>query len=121
MKFLFTGSRNWQEVLPVEMVLDGLTSEDSVIVGDCPSGLDLLVLMYCHNQGISIEVVFADWAQYGLAAGPMRNQAMINQKPNAVFAFHEDIKNSKGTKDCIKRAMKANIPVYLMAQIRIKS
>ena len=32
-------------------------------------------------------------------------------KPDLVVYFHDDIENSKGTKDMITRAEKANIPV----------
>jgi hypothetical protein len=42
----------------------------------------------------------ADWANHGKAAGPIRNRKMLDLKPDLVLAFHADLTNSKGTKDC---------------------
>lgn len=54
----------------------------------------------------------ANWAQFGKAAGPRRNQEMLDKgKPDLVCAFHDDLKNSKGTKDMIRRARQAGIEV----------
>ena len=50
----------------------------------------------------------ADWSRHGRAAGPMRNQLMIEQgKPDAVIAFE----GGRGTADMIRRAQRAGIPV----------
>lgn len=58
-----------------------------------------------------VIVVKADWKQYGRAAGPIRNQQMIDCHPDLVLAFHNDLEHSKGTKDCVNRARKAGIDV----------
>ena len=79
-----------------------------------------IVREYCEAWGPEYNVFYAEWDRLGLAAGPYRNARMISERPNAVFAFHEDIKNSKGTKDCIKRAIVAKIPVYLVSTPRMK-
>ena len=34
-------------------------------------------------------------------------------KPDLVIAFHNDLPKSKGTKDMVKRAQKADVPVLL--------
>ena len=36
----------------------------------------------------------------------VRNKKMLDMNPDLVIAFHDDIENSKGTKDCIKEAEK---------------
>lgn len=50
----------------------------------------------------------------GKVAGVLRNQQMLDEgKPEIVIAFHNDIAGSKGTRDMIKRAVKAGIPTFL--------
>ena len=50
----------------------------------------------------------ADWHTHGKAAGPIRNQRMIDEgKPDLVLAFP----GGKGTKDMVSKAKKAGIEV----------
>ena len=48
----------------------------------------------------------ADWKKYGKSAGPIRNREMLKMDPDIVLIFHDDPKNSKGTKDCVKALLK---------------
>lgn len=49
----------------------------------------------------------ADWEQYGNAAGPIRNAHMITCGADLVAGFlHPE---SKGTRDCLSKAKRANI------------
>ena len=55
----------------------------------------------------------ARWDLHGRAAGPIRNQQMIDEgKPTHVIWFHHDISKSKGTKDMVRRAEKCCIPTF---------
>jgi hypothetical protein len=65
-------------------------------------------------MGLPVESFPADWEQYGRAAGPIRNQQMLEAKPDRVFAFHEDLEHSKGTGDMVRRARKAGVPVEVI-------
>jgi hypothetical protein len=59
-----------------------------------------------------IEVHRAAWKQYGRAAGPKRNQLMVDLGATRMVAFPiGDDTQSRGTWDCIRRARKAGIPV----------
>ena len=53
----------------------------------------------------------ADWATHGRAAVPLRNQAMIDAKPDVVLAIWDG--KSRGTLDAITRAAQAGIPVWI--------
>ena len=57
----------------------------------------------------------ADWNKYDNAAGPIRNRQMLTEgKPTMVLAFHYKLLvESKGTKDMVKMALGAGLPVYL--------
>lgn len=51
----------------------------------------------------------ADWKKHGKAAGPIRNQKMIDQgKPDLVIAFP----GGRGTADMVRRATQAGIAVW---------
>lgn len=67
----------------------------------------------------------AEWDTYGKSAGPIRNRkqlAKLLEGPaeveRRVFAFHNDLQNSKGTKDMVGIAHKADVPVYLFSRLR---
>ena len=48
-------------------------------VGDAPGG-DAAVRQWCEGLGVSHRVFYADWNQYGNAAGPIRNREMLEGK-----------------------------------------
>lgn len=62
-------------------------------------------------------VMPANWDMHHRAAGPIRNQAMLEvllKTPcdhRLVKAFHDDLTNSRGTRDMVRRARKAGIRV----------
>lgn len=86
----------------------------SVIAGGC-QGADTLAVCAAQACGIPFREFPADWKRFGKAAGPIRNQRMLDEgKPDLVVAFHEDLKNSKGTQDMINRASENGIPVKLI-------
>lgn len=53
----------------------------------------------------------ADWTRHGKAAGPIRNQEMIDAGADGVFAF--PTAKSRGTYDCMARAWVRGIPVFV--------
>jgi hypothetical protein len=53
----------------------------------------------------------ADWNTHGRAAGPIRNQRMLDEvKPELVVAFP----GGRGTADMVRRAREAGVNVYLV-------
>lgn len=53
----------------------------------------------------------ANWGRLGKAAGPLRNQEMVDAGADMVFAFPTPA--SKGTLDCMARAWVRGIPVHI--------
>jgi hypothetical protein len=106
MKVLITGSRHYRDR---STILHWLTlfPISLVIHGDC-SGADQLASDICDELGIPHTTFTADWSQ-GKKAGPLRNQAMIDSKPDLVIAF--PLEDSRGTRDCIRRAKAKGIAV----------
>lgn len=93
--------------------------------GDCPTGVDNLMLELCAEWKLPYERYEADWEQYGKAAGPLRNRAMLKgeqyrsdirgKRANLLLAFPEPGKYPKipgsGTWGCIGEAAALRIPV----------
>jgi hypothetical protein len=53
------------------------------------------------------------------AAGPRRNRQMLDEgRPQAVYAFHDHLENSKGTRDMVTAADEAGVPVYVVSRWR---
>ena len=59
-------------------------------------------------RGIECVVFHADRAKYGRAAGPIRNQQMLDEgRPTLVVAFPD----GRGTADMVRRARSAGVEV----------
>lgn len=110
MRVVVTGDRHWDDYQTPHLVLEKLPNGTVVVNGAAP-GLDTIVWELCLALGIEWEVIFADWERYGPGAGPKRNGQMLDTKPDIVYAFHNDFRSSKGTKNCVKQAEKRNLPV----------
>jgi hypothetical protein len=82
-----------------------------------PWGADHLAGVVADELGIPHFQCKANWEFYKKAAGPIRNGWMIKFMPvTEVLAFHNDIENSKGTKNMIKQAKKKGIPVTIVKE-----
>jgi hypothetical protein len=118
MRVLICGDRNWKNFKLIEDFILILPKDTTIIEGDC-RGADKISGYLGRKHGYEVIPVPADWKKYGRAAGPIRNQAMLNlHQPNWVVAFHNDIEHSKGTKDMIERAKKAGVYVTVLTEKR---
>jgi len=117
-KILITGDRNYKNVWAIYDVLSKY-DRDSIIIHGGARGADTLADTVAKSLGFKDVVCFpADWKKYGRGAGPVRNRQMLDENPNLVIAFHDDIENSKGTKDCKEEAEKRGIEVILISKIK---
>jgi YspA, cpYpsA-related SLOG family len=110
MRILFCGDRNWTNYKVICDVMAGL-DPDVVIEGEA-HGADLLAADAAEYFGIPVVRFPADWKTYGRAAGPIRNTQMLKEgNPDMVLAFHDDIQNSKGTRNMVDQSEKQGISV----------
>jgi hypothetical protein len=115
-RILVTGSRDWQDH---DLVRDALTmaiyqNVPAVIVhGACPTGADAIASWWVRSLGRNLPITeerhAADWKAHGRAAGPIRNQHMVNLGANVALAFIRN--NSRGATGCADLAEQAGIPV----------
>lgn len=129
MKIMVTGGRGYgvldprkvlehpkrrAEIARLTLVLDGLLNErgvDLLIHGDEPRGADSRAKAWALSRNVLAKAFPANWDALGRAAGPIRNQAMVDAKPDLVVAFP----GGRGTADAVARARKAGIEVMAVA------
>ena len=86
-------------------------------VGDA-RGADRLCAEEGRRLGFSVVVLFADWRGLGWGAGFIRNQALVDLRPEACLAFP----GGRGTADTVRRCRAAGIPVRLAgAQVPLEA
>lgn len=79
----------------------------STLIYGCASGVDTIAAN-CAQGILMIEPYPANWKKHGKAAGPIRNQHMLDEgKPDLVIAFP----GGRGTADMVARARKAGVKV----------
>ena len=113
---LVTGARIYDNQKLIYDTLSQFANLKIVLIhGDC-DGVDKLAANIGTKLGLDVRafpVTPADWEKFGRAAGPIRNKKMIDYlltfKKRHMFAFHDNIANSKGTKDCVNQAKKNGI------------
>lgn len=103
----FLGDEAWNLVMETLSAIHAETPITAVIQGGA-SGADRLGRYWAEMRGIKSVTVPALWAEHGRAAGPIRNQRMLDDfKPALVVAFP----GGRGTADMVRRAEAAGVPV----------
>ncbi len=112
-RLLIPGSRNgWDTDNLKHQLLGALivlaSGEGTVLIhGDAP-GVDTQAADIWKGWGLPVEAHPADWS-IGKKAGPLRNQEMVDLGADLCLAFVAP--ESRGTRDCLRRAEEAGIPV----------
>ena len=115
LRVLVTGDRDWEDRLLIKQHLMKLPP-DTVIIEGGARGADSLANSVAKELGFDRTTYHANWTRHHRAAGPIRNRRMHKEsKPDKVLAFHDNIEDSKGTKDMIKVAKKAGTLVKLVS------
>lgn len=122
MRVLFTGSRNWEGRIAEQRIwfilgrLEDLSvalgSQLVIVHGGCPTGADAIVDRWARRRDYEPEVYPADWAKYGKAAGPIRNEEMVNSRPDMCIGFLRS--ESRGTVNCLEIAVAVGIPTFMI-------
>jgi hypothetical protein len=116
MRVLVCGGRDYANKGSVYGVLDRINERTPItcIIDGGANGADALAAIWSALRHIPDHKRFhADWAIHGKAAGPIRNQKMLDEgKPDLVVAFP----GGKGTADMVRRAKAAGIEVREVTQ-----
>lgn len=120
-KVLVCGDRNWEDIDTIRSELRSIPNLEMVIEGNAPGADRLSRLVGVGDLNVPVLTVPADWTKYKKAAGPVRNRKMLDYKPDRVLAFHDNISESKGTKNMVELARKFKIPVKVVKSRGVKS
>lgn len=128
---LVCGDRNWDDEAAIQHQIAGICTmcreqgQHATIIHGGARGADQIAGEIASGiPNVTVVEVQAEWSTYGRAAGPLRNKAMLDMIKQAaeqgevvfVFAFHDNIQSSKGTKDMVKRAVKYGAPTYVISR-----
>lgn len=112
MRVLVCGGRNFNDREAVWRALDALHKQTpiSVLIEGGASGADRLAFQWAsEGNRCGTETHAADWASHGRAAGPIRNQKMLDVgQPDMVVAFP----GGRGTEDMVTRARAIGVNVW---------
>lgn len=120
MSILVSGSRDWKDKEKIKAELEQYPGA-FVIVGDC-RGADALTVEAVDELGGEYQsmVFYAEWDKYGKAAGPKRNNQMLDyfenkcSFPKMILIFHSELESSKGSKHVLNSAEKRGFAVKII-------
>lgn len=113
MRVLVCGDRDWVGYVAITKRLCLLDQTDTTIIHGGCRGADQIAGVVAERLNMDAEEYPAQWTKHGRAAGPIRNQQMLDTGIDLVLAFHGNIIESKGTKDMVTRAEKAGVEVEI--------
>lgn len=112
-RVLVCGGRDYVDQDVVNEVLDGIHERTSigVVIHGGASGADTCARRWADAKQIAHWAFPAQWSKHGRAAGPIRNQMMLEEsRPNLVVAFP----GGRGTADMSRRATEAGVQLLVV-------
>jgi predicted Rossmann-fold nucleotide-binding protein len=110
LRLIVCGGRQYSDGQTIWTALDKIHSEhgiSQIICGGAP-GSDDYVSKWAKTNGVAVTIVLAEWQKHGHAAGPKRNQKMLELKPDGVVAFP----GGAGTADMCRLAREAGLKIW---------
>ena len=110
MRIGVTGGRGYSNRVRVYDALRAFDKNARVVpqlVYGVAHGADTLAADYAGMRNWRLDPFPADWEQHGKAAGPIRNQAMVDSGLDVLLAFP----GGRGTEDMVTRAKRAGVLV----------
>lgn len=108
MRVLVCGGRHFADRERLFKKLDDMREQMDVLIHGMAPGADTLADIWAQAQKVKVISCRAEWRKYGLQAGPIRNQRMIDEgKPDLCVAFP----GGRGTADMVRRCKTAGIKV----------
>lgn len=109
-RLLVCGDRHWGDKEMVWAELDKyyeLHGRELLIISGGAKGADTIAQGWAIANHIDHLIRYPRWDEEGKSAGPKRNARMLKHRPDKVLAFHDDIKESKGTRDMVTKAKRS--------------
>jgi len=122
MRVIICGGRDFNDKAMLRKALDRLhlNHHFTLVIDGGYGNADNFGHEWARDNGIPTERYFADWDKQGLAAGPIRNQRMLDKgRPHGVVAFPTE--QSRGTWDMVKRAKLAGLKIFMEVPYHARS
>lgn len=95
--------------------------DSTVVIHGNAKGADSLAESFAREMGMATIPFPAKWQELGKGAGPRRNKAMIEAVVPMVeygidvevYAFHDDVLSSKGTRHMVRASWEDWLPIRL--------
>lgn len=114
-RVLICGDRLWWDFNLVDARVRTLDALDVVIEGEA-KGADRMARQSASAFGLEVKAYPSDWSTYGRAAGPIRNRQMIIEgEPTEIWAFHDEIEFSKGTRNMCDQGLRYGLKVTVFS------
>lgn len=114
MTILVTGSRTWTRWDLMRSHLRPYLEDGACLIQGGARGADQMAREIADEFGSPVRTFPADWTQYGMAAGAIRNREMLDTQPDLVLAFWDG--KSRGTQDCFDEARRRGIPTVVVKE-----
>lgn len=109
--WLVCGGRDFDDDVMFQSAMSDLVrlrGMPSTIIHGAARGADTLADEWAKRHALRVRAFPANWRKHGRAAGPIRNQQMLDEgRPYLVVAFP----GGRGTVDMVRRARDAGIDV----------
>lgn len=112
MKVLVCGSRDYSDKNTIRKAIEKCLPVELLVEGGA-WGADTLAYQVAKELGIPVQTHHAIWKRYGKAAGPIRNQEMLDAHPDLDLVLAFPLAQSRGTFDMIRRAKEAGVKVHV--------
>jgi len=113
-KVIIAGSRSITDLEIVKSAIERAYLYSGILITEvisgCASGVDSLGESWAYLMKIPVKRFRPLWERYGKAAGKIRNGEMVKEAEAAIFVWDG---KSKGTKDCIDRAIQAGLKIHI--------
>lgn len=113
MRILVCGGRDYNDWKVIETALEHFKPTE-LVHGGC-RGVDTIAGNWAKRKGIPVQEFKADWDKFGRAAGPIRNQQMLDEaKPELLLMFPGGV----GTRGMANLAREAGVKVTEISEAR---
>lgn len=122
-RILICGDRNWtnkKRLFDVMIRIVRKHDTECIIEGEA-KGADTMGREFGEYYKIPVLKFPEDWNKYHKGAGPIRNKQMLMEGlPTLIIGFHNNIDQSKGTKNMLYLAKNLSVKTLLVTDTEIK-
>lgn len=110
-RVIVCGGRDYADMAQLSETLGNLKRDGLTIIEGGARGADAMARTWALVNGVRHETFAANWRAHGKAAGPIRNQRMLDEgEPDLLIAFA----GGSGTADMVRRAGRAGLTTIIV-------